>query len=375
MRGFVYLGSAALFAAGLFGLSLAHASPPTLRVCDAPAHVAGAVKVPAHKLVRLKAEGVDAKAAILWRVYPSAGVDRATTPRGVLEFAAPPGAYRVECLVISQSAEGGLSVDERVTDVEIERGCEQVPPKVEPPKVDPPAKPKADAWNALGRIQFGNAGCTATVVYPRRPDGKWDVLTANHCIEHVGIGAKGSMQLRGRPDRLAVRVVARDATSDCAWLVTESADLGDLPFAYLAEKPADAGVKIWHGGYGVDVPGNREDGSVTRAADGNGQTEMSLSVSSGDSGGGIFRADTDEIISTVCCTTNRGSKARVWGANADSIRKLRPKATDTTGDWWTPAEVPIRGEPTGTEFKPMPMPVRPDVDDVTSRVRPILWTK
>lgn len=381
MRRLVYACSALLFAAGIGLLSAAHAAPVKLvPIGGQQASIGGATKYKPHSLVRVRAEGVGPKAALLWRVAPAAGVERATTPRGVLEFAAPPGTYTVELLVIT-SENDVLSVDEQSLVIEIERACDKVPPvpPIDPKKPDPPpAKPKADAWNALGRIQFGSAGCTATIVYPRRPDGKWDVLTANHCIEHVGVGGRGSMQLRGRSDRFAVRVVTRDAQSDCAWLVTESAELADLPFAYLAEKPAEAGVKLWHGGFGVDTPGNREDGSVTRAADGNGQTEMSLSVSSGDSGGGIFRADTDEIISTVCCTTNRGARARVWGANADSIRKIRPKPADDRGDtadWWTPAEVPLRGE-AADEFRPMPMPIRPDLDGAAgvTRIRPILWT-
>ena len=66
---------------------------PALADPPAGVRIAGATSYPAHSLVRLKAEGVDAKAGILWRVYPSANVQRATNPRGVLEFAAPPGSY------------------------------------------------------------------------------------------------------------------------------------------------------------------------------------------------------------------------------------------------------------------------------------------
>lgn len=345
-----------------------NAEHPILRQYVSP--VDGPTKYKPYTLVRLKAENIDPKAAVIWRVSPSAGVQRANTPKGTLEFVAPPGVYSVDRLTIRTSADGGIEVDEWSTTVEIERDCDKVPPAPVPPPnpmpPTPPAKPKADPWNALGRIQFGSAGCTATVMYPRLPDGRWQILTANHCIEHVGIGAKGQMQLRGKADRFTVKVVAADAKSDCAWLVTESADLGDLPFAHLAEVSAPAGVKIWHGGFGVDTPGNREDGSVTRAADSNGQTELALSVSSGDSGGGMFRDDTGELISTVCCTTSKGTKARVWGANVESIRKLRPVATaDTGADWWTPVDVPEKKTDTATWWKPVDMPTRgPVVIDV-----------
>lgn len=328
------------------------------------------LKVPPHQLARFKHDSLDAKAAVIWRVSPNKGVSRATNPRGVFEFVAPPGLYTVERLTIRTNPDGGVEVEEWTREVEFERCCDKVPPATPPvtPPADPPPAPKAkaDPWNALGRIQFVNAGCTATVIHPRRADGKWDVLTAAHCVDHVRVGTLGSMQLRGKADRFNVKLVALDTKSDCAWLVTESADLGELPFAFLAEKPAEAGTKIWHGGFGVDVPGNKETGTVTRAADSNGQTELHLSVSSGDSGGGMFREDTGELISTVCCTTNRGAKARVWGANVDSIRKLRPKSTgasdreeDIRGEWWTPLEIPDKSA-RRTDWAPVPMPLRKD---------------
>jgi hypothetical protein len=37
---------------------------------------------------------------------------------------------------------------------------------------------KLDSVAALGRFRFGKAGCTATMIGSRRPDGCWDVLTA-----------------------------------------------------------------------------------------------------------------------------------------------------------------------------------------------------
>ncbi|MGL6097132.1 MAG: hypothetical protein ACRC7O_15210, partial [Fimbriiglobus sp.] len=154
-----------------------------------PVRIAGETKYAPHALVRLKAEGVDAKAALLWRVHPSTGVQRATAPRGVLEFAAPPGTYEVELLAIA-SVDGTLTVEEARATVEI-AACEPKPN----PKPDPkPDGTKPDAAAALGKIRFGNAGCTATVIGPRRADGKWDVLTAAHCVN--GEGQRGTMTLK-----------------------------------------------------------------------------------------------------------------------------------------------------------------------------------
>jgi hypothetical protein len=88
--------------------------------------IGGETKYKPHALVRLKAEGVDAKAALLWRVYPSKDVQRATSPRGVLEFAAHPSTYEVELLVITNT-DGTLSVEEARVSVTIE-SCTPVPP-------------------------------------------------------------------------------------------------------------------------------------------------------------------------------------------------------------------------------------------------------
>lgn len=292
-----------------------------------------------YTLVRIKAEGVDPKAGIVWRVHPSKDVSRATTPRGLLEFVAPPGQYTVDILIIKTGPDGAIDIEEQTVAVEIESCCDKVPPAIPPPKALPPAPKKPDAANALGRIQFGNAGCTATVIGPRRADGKWDVLTAAHCVTNVGVGAKGSMTLKdGR--KIGVKVARIDEKPDCAWLVTDDATLDDIAFAVIAGANPAPGVKIWHAGYGVDIPGIREDGTVTTGENGEGQIEMGLSVSSGDSGGGIFRDDTGELIACVCCTTAKGQRARVWGCSAETANKLRP---GTTGrEEWVPAEMPER---------------------------------
>jgi len=281
------------------------------------------VLVEPHGTARLSADGVS-EPGLEWRITPDKGVSVVKNDRGRLEFTAPPGAYRVEL------AAGKRAI--RSWDVEFAK-----------PAPKPAPKPKADPFNALGRIQFGNAGCTATVVWPRRADGRWDILTAEHCVDDVRVGSLGQMQLRDRDERFTVRLVAKDQRSDVAWLVTESASLGDLPYAVLAEKNAPAGTKVWHAGFGVDRPGNRESGEVTRDNIGTGKAEMLLSVSSGDSGGGIFRADTGELISTVCCTTRRGAKVAMYGGNVESIRRLRPDAKEKVSDWWFPSEVPEVG--------------------------------
>lgn len=297
--------------------------------------IAGETKYKPHSLVRLRAEGADAKAAILWRVHPSKGVERATTPRNILEFAAHPGAYEVELLVIRASGDG-LQVDEARVTIEIDQ-CQPVPPAPPKPDPKPPGGGKLDPVGALGQVRFGNAGCTATVIGPRRLDGRWDVLTAAHCVS--GVGQRGTLTLKDGKS-LGLRVVAHHKTPDVAWCVTE-AEIADLPYALIAAKNPEPGTPIWHMGYGVDRPGNREEGIVVAGENAQGQLQMRLSVSSGDSGASIFRTDTNELVSVVCCTSEIGRRVAMWGAAAEVIRRTRPTPADTD-DAWVPVPIPIR---------------------------------
>lgn len=218
------------------------------------------------------------------------------------------------------------------------------PPQQQPP--GPPVRPpspeeqgKPDTLAAIGRITFGSSGCTATVIGPRRGDGRWNVLTAAHCVS--GVGARGNMVLKdGR--KFGLTVVAVNKSADCSWCVTDTNSEG-YPFALLAEYTPDVGTKVWHAGYGVDRPGNREEGEVTAGPDSNGQIQFSLSVSSGDSGGAIVQESTGRVLSCVCCTAARGQRAKVWGAGPTAISRLLP--TEFALEGWNPIEIPERKEP------------------------------
>ncbi len=187
-----------------------------------------------------------------------------------------------------------------------------------PPPAPPPAPKPANPEAAIVRIRFGNAGCTATIIGPRRTDGRWNVLSAAHCIS--GVGAKGQMTLKdGRAFALTVSKV--DRTADISWLLTDAAPEG-LPTATIAAEAPAVGTKIWHMGYGVDRPGNRESGTINSAIDSHGQIKMRLSVSSGDSGGGIFREDNGELVACVCCTAGMARVADVWGGAGITATKI-----------------------------------------------------
>lgn len=322
-----------------------------------PPKIAGKLKYEPHELVRLKADGVTDKAALLWRITPSKGTWRATSPKGVLEFSAVPGTFEVLLIAISQGADG-LAVDEATVTVEVEGCGGKLPPAPDKPA---PKDGKHDPLAAIARVQFGNAGCTAAAIHPRRPDGRWDVLCAAHCVSAVG--ERGTMMLKdGR--RINVRVASLDKAGDCAWFVTDES-VDDMPYAKLAVSNPAASTKVWHAGYGIDKPGNREDGAVQDPENQSGQSRFLLSVSSGDSGGPIFRDDTNEVVASCCCTLERGAKVSMWGTSAENAAKHRPKLTAAEADAWVPKLMPVVADGlernkkrAAEEWKPLDMPTK-----------------
>lgn len=298
------------------------------RACCGGLSVEGDLAVAEHRLGRLEAKGVSDSAQVRWRV--PAGLSVWKHGR-VLVFTGEPGAYRVELLVIDFERKAFEETEVNVTIGGRDFPAPPVPPPApkppepKPPEPKPPEKPapKAEPAKALLKLRVGSAGCTATVIGPRRPDGRWDILTASHCLDG---NSKGTVTTQdGRV--LKVTKTAQDASADLCWLVTDDA-VESLPFATLAAAVPASGTAVWHAGYGVHVPGNREDGKVL-GQDGQ-QVRMSLSVSSGDSGGGIFRSDTNELIASVCCTRSKGSVATMWGGSSVRAIALRPavKAAD-----------------------------------------------
>ena len=312
-------------------------------IAFADVKIGGKVEYEPHQLVKLVAEGVPAKAAVLWRV--DGDVERATTSKDRCEFAAKPGVYRVDLIVIVSLPDGALDLTESRATVLI-KSCHQppAPPGPNPPNPNPPVPPqgsgKLDPENAIGRISFGNAGCSATVIGPRRADGRWDILTAAHCIGAVG--QSGKIQMPSNSKVYGVKVVNFDKTCDVAWLVTDDS-IVEIEYANLSKDNPPVGTSVWHRGYGVDKPRNKEEGTVAGAENQQGQLRFILNVSSGDSGGGIFRSDTNEVVSTVCCTAIRGAKTDMWGGSTLNALRMRPKPPAAGVEFeWKPCDMEER---------------------------------
>jgi Trypsin-like peptidase domain len=214
-----------------------------------------------------------------------------------------------------------------------------VPPLPPVPPIPPPIQPPPQPAAAIIRLSWSGVGCTGTIIGPRRDDGRYWILTAAHCVKAIGQAGQGFL-LDGRV--ISTVVVNLDRQADCAWLVTGSND-NLYPFAELAETTPPVGTKVWHAGYGVHNPGNREAGVVAAPPNSDGQIEFRLSVSSGDSGGGILIDADGEVVSCVCCTTNRGGPGRVWGTSPQRARAIQTQRMRL--DEWEPLEIPIKERP------------------------------
>lgn len=201
-------------------------------------------------------------------------------------------------------------------------GCDR-PPIVDPPSPPPPQPPAnpVDPAGATAKFYMGGVGCTCTVLAHRPAPGKYYLLCAAHCVR--GGPGFGSAKLKdGRV--LQWKLVNTDAKADLSLLVCDGPD--GLPVARISPYSPEANTKIWHQGFGVDRPGNKESGTIVDGPDANGQMRMRLSVSSGDSGSGIFRTDTGEIVSVVCCGNNQFT----WGGGPVAINRLVHGASE----WW-----------------------------------------
>lgn len=202
------------------------------------------------------------------------------------------------------------------------------------PSLTPPEVPAADPREAICRLVMTNGFCSATIVNPQRPDGSYAVVSAAHCISRSGEAVR--LVLRNGSEVKAT-VVRFDRKSDVAILRTVPVVV-KLPYLRIAESSPAVGTKIFHSGFGVDTPGNVEEGSLVAGPNANGQVVYRLSVSPGDSGGGIVANGRNELLSPVCCTDALSRLGNVWGGSPEEIRRLL--ATETSEEQKVPIAMP-----------------------------------
>lgn len=183
------------------------------------------------------------------------------------------------------------------------------------PPVPQPPQPQADPVKAILKLRMGNSGCTAVCIGGIKEISGVAAITAAHCVGSVG--QQGTVTTKDGKS-FSCTVVRIDRRSDCAVLQVQTSEV--LPFAKIATKIPPAGKATWHAGYGVDKPGNTENGEVLQGENSSGQTHFRLSVSSGDSGGPIYDAETGEVLSVVCCSNF--STRSTYGASCLSILRL-----------------------------------------------------
>jgi len=202
-------------------------------------------------------------------------------------------------------------------------GQRQLPPPSQPPViVEPPSlhtEPATNPLDALGRLQMEGGYCSATPISPIGKDGKQVLLTAAHCVKRVG----EQVQFIGRNGRLVrCSVMSINKTADACLLMTEVLQ-EPLPYLLVATETPAVGSPVFHAGFGIDNPGNVEKGRVLQQDAGNGQVMFELSVSPGDSGGGVCVDGSGKLISPVCCTTHLAARGQVFGAGPEVVREMQ----------------------------------------------------
>ena len=97
-------------------------------------------------------------------------------------------------------------------------GCVRVPPqdekrgdKEKSPRPDDD-KPAANPCDAIAKIIMTGGYCSATVVGPKRDDGRWYLVSAAHC--HRRVGEEVTVVLRNGIS-FGARVIAINRKSDC----------------------------------------------------------------------------------------------------------------------------------------------------------------
>lgn len=192
------------------------------------------------------------------------------------------------------------------------------PPTAPAPTPPTAPTPTSDPLKAIGKLVMFGGSCSATVVTAPDGQGQQLLLSAAHCVKSVG---ETCQYFTRSGQMVACRVKSINRGPDISILETEMLR-SPLPFLLVAATSPPAGAPVMHAGFGVHVPGNVERGRVLQSDTGNGQIMFELSVSPGDSGGGICLDGQGRVISAVCCTTRIAAVGQVYGGRPEEIQRM-----------------------------------------------------
>lgn len=230
----------------------------------------------------------------------------------------------------------GLPV--HITADDIQRIVESIKPILDRPRDD--SKPDIydtvyDAKRSTYRISHGRSGCSATCVGRDSVDGSYILYTAAHCVDRIGDIVTVHVDSN---TRIRSTVIGLDKVSDACVIRTQPTRIR-LYSSRVYSGKASNGVRVWHIGYGIDKPGNREEGSIIGYDSDRRQYMSDISVSSGDSGSGVHTVDGDYVVGTVCCTVSVGG--RRWTQFTDVQEHVRLfTSVDDMLDVWQPIQLP-----------------------------------
>jgi hypothetical protein len=143
------------------------------------------VKVDANRIVRLKADLTSPDDLVFWSIDKEDSVDAEELPGGKLYFAAPPGTYRVKCVVVPVK-DGKIAGGQRTSRYVVTVGA----PGPTPPGPGPTPPGPTPPGPAPGPAPIPDAGFRALVVYetadlPKMTPAQQNVLYARAVRDYL----------------------------------------------------------------------------------------------------------------------------------------------------------------------------------------------
>jgi hypothetical protein len=139
--------------------------------------IAGELKVPANRIVRLSAEGAAEGAACIWDVSDEDRADLEELKGGRLLFAGPAGAYKVKLRAIRLDKDGATQIETARATVVIGDPPPPVPPGPTPPGPTPPGP--TPPGPTPGPAPIPEAGLRVLIVYESSELSKLPPAQAN----------------------------------------------------------------------------------------------------------------------------------------------------------------------------------------------------